>query len=521
MRLVTAEAAARLIPDGATVIIGGSGAGHAVPQRFIDALAAVYREEGRPRDLTTVRVVGVGDFAERGFSQLAIPGLMRRTIGSNIGNEPRLAALVANGEVEAYSLPQGVLSQLCRDIAAGRPGHITKVGLHTYVDPRQTGGRQGTAVEDLVEVVELRGEEWLLYRSFPIDVAVIRGSAIDEEGNLTLDEEAINGEMLPMAMAAHNSGGIVIAQARRAVPKGDLTPRRVQVPGALVDFAFLDPDQTQTYSTDYSPYFAGAARMDAPSGTQEVVPLDVRKVIARRSLLEFGRGQVANLGFGISQSIGAIAQEEGVADLLVLTVEQGVFGGVPASGSDGGAGFNYQALIDQPYMFDFYDGGGIDIASLSFAEVDAEGNVNVHAFGDRLRGPGGFPNISRGAKKVCFVGTLTTGGMTAALEDGTIEITAEGTTERFVDRVREITFSGPASAERGQEVRYITERAVFALIDGTVTLIEIADGLDPEADVIAHMGFRPAIAPSLSTIDPAVFSTGTMGLRRRLEGVDP
>ena len=227
MKLVTAEEAARLIPDGATVIFGGSGAGHAVPQRFIDALAEVFRDEGRPRDLTTVRVVGMGDFADRGFSQLAIPGLMRRTIGSNIGNEPRLAALVADGEVEAYSFPQGVLSQLCRDIAAGRPGLVTKVGLHTYVDPRQTGGKQGPAVEDLVEVVELAGEEWLLFQAFPIDVAVIRGSTIDEEGNLTLDDEAINGEMLPMAMAAHNSGGIVIAQAGSSVPTGgsDATPR--------------------------------------------------------------------------------------------------------------------------------------------------------------------------------------------------------------------------------------------------------------------------------------------------------
>ena len=318
-------------------------------------------------------------------------------------------------------------------------------------------------------------------------------------------------------MAAHNSRGIVIAQAQEMVPGGTLIPRRVQIPGALVDYAFLDPDQTQTYLTDYSPYFAGAARQDQDSD-QPPVPLDVRKVIARRSLLEFGKGQVVNLGFGISQNIGAIAQEEEVAHLLVLTVEQGVFGGVPAAGNDGGAGLNYQALIDQPYMFDFYDGGGIDIASLSFAEVDAAGNVNVHAFGERLRGPGGFPNISQGARKVCFVGTLTTGGMKAEVEHGRIEISAEGTVQRFVDRVQEISFSGPAAAERGQEVRYITERAVFALLDGTVTLIEIAEGLDPESDVIAHMGFRPAISPTLGHIDPAVFAAGTMGLLQRLIG---
>jgi len=515
VELTAAEDAARLIPDGATVIFGGSGAGHAVPQRFIDALADVYRNEGRPRDLTTVRVVGIGDFADRGFSQLALPGLMRRTIGSNIGNEPRLAELVASGEVEAYSFPQGVLSQLCREIAGGRPGLVTKVGLHTYVDPRQTGGRQGATEEDLVEVVELVGEEWLLYRSFPVDVAVIRGSIIDEEGNLTLDEEVINGEMLAMAMAAHNSKGIVIAQAREMVPTGTLIPRRVQVPGALIDYTILDPNQTQTYLTEYSPYFAGAARVEDPPSTGEI-PLNVRKVIARRSLLEFGAGEVVNLGFGISQNIGAIALEEAVADLLVLTVEQGVFGGVPAAGNDGGAGFNYQALIDQPAMFDFYDGGGIDVASLSFAEVDSVGNINVHAFGDRLRGPGGFPNISRGARKVCFVGTLTTGGFEADVQDGRIEVVNEGAVRRFVDRVQEVTFSGPAAAERGQEVRYITERAVFALVNGIVTMIEVAAGLDPETDVIAHMGFRPAISPDLTPIDPAVFAIGTMGIRERL-----
>ncbi|MCP3995697.1 MAG: 3-oxoacid CoA-transferase [bacterium] len=514
MKLVTSEEAVRLVPDGATVVFGGSGAGHAVPQRFIDALEAVYRDEGRPGNLTTVAIVGIGDFGDRGLSQLAIPGLMRRTIGSNIGNAPRLGALVADGGLEAYSFPQGVISQLCREIAAGRPGVVTKVGLHTYVDPRQTGGKQGAATETLVEVVELAGEEWLLYRSFPIDVAVIRGSAIDRDGNLTLDDEAVNGEMLAMAMAAHNSGGVVIAQAKELAEVGTIPPRRVDVPGALVDIAFLDPDQTQTYVTEYSPYYAGARRQESQSSVA-TIPLDVRKVIARRSLLEFEPGQISNLGFGISQQIGAIAQEEGVADLVVLTVEQGLFGGVPASGNDGGAAYNYQARIDQPYMFDFYDGGGLDIASLSFAEVDQAGNVNVHAFGDRLRGPGGFPNISRGATKVCFVGTLTVGGLDVSIDDGQLEVRSEGGVARFVDQVREITFSGREAAASGQEVRYITERAVFALVDGVVTLIEIADGFDPEKDVIAHMGFRPAISPRLAPIDPVIYASDTMGLKER------
>ena len=245
MKLVTPEDAARLVADEATVAIGGSGAGHAVPQRFIDALETVYRSEGRPRNITTVAVVGIGDFADRGLSQLAVPGLMKRAIGSNIGNAPRLGELVADGTIEAYSFPQGVISQLCREIAAGRPGVISKVGLHTYVDPRHTGGKQGTASEGLVELVELAGEEWLLYRSFPIDVAVIRGSAIDEDGNLTLDGEVINGEMLAMAMAARNSGGIVVAQAKRMVDRRSIPPRRVHVPGALIDYALIDPGQTQ------------------------------------------------------------------------------------------------------------------------------------------------------------------------------------------------------------------------------------------------------------------------------------
>lgn len=519
LQLIDAEAAARLIPNGATVIVGGSGAGHAVPQRFIEALADVFRRDGHPRDLTTVRVVGIGDFSDRGFSQLAIPGLMRRTIGSNLGNEPRLAELVEAGELEAYSFPQGVLSQLCREIAGGRPGLITRVGLETYVDPRQTGGKQGAATEDLVELVELAGQQWLFFRSFPIDVAVIRGSTIDEDGNLSLEEEAINGEMLSMAMAARNSGGMVIAQAKRIVPGGALVPRRVQVPGALIDYAFIDPDQTQTYLTDYSPFFAGMERRQL-AAVPDPIPLDLRKAMARRSLLEFAPGSVANLGFGVSQEIGAIAREEGIAEFLVLTVEQGVFGGIPAGGRDGGAGFNFQAIIDQPYMFDFYDGGGIDVASLSFAEVDAMGNVNVHAFGERLRGPGGFPNISTGAKKVCFVGSLTTGGLRVTITDGRLRILHEGAVTKFVPRVTEITYNASLGARRAQEVLYITERAVFAFVDGAVTLTEVAEGLDPQADVIAHMGFEPAIASPLRLIDPAVYSAGTMGLSERFAGGD-
>lgn len=517
MRLIEPAAAVALVRDGATLLVGGSGGGHAVPQRFIDELAATYRAAGHPRDLTTVRVVGIGDFAARGFSQLALPGLMRRTIGSNIGNEPALGALVEAGELEAYSFPQGVLSQLCREIAAGRPGVLTQVGLHTYVDPRQTGGKQGPATtEELVEVVELAGREWLLFPAFGIDVAVIRATTADEDGNLTLEDEAVRGEMLAMAMAAHNSGGIVIAEARRLAARGSLPARSVEVPGALVDYVYLDPDQRQTYETGYSPYYAG--RLRRPVAGVPAVPLDVRTVIARRALLEFGPGDIANLGFGISQQIGAIAAAEGIADRLVLTVEQGVFGGVPASGPDGGAGVNYQALIEQPAMFDFYDGGGLDIASLSFAEVDAAGNVNVHAFPGRLRGPGGFPNISARTHTVCFVGTFTAGGLDVDLSDRRPRITQEGRLGKFVPAVTEITFNGPVARERGQRVVYITERAVFELTARGPTLTEVAPGIDVEQEVLARMGFRPAVAEPLREMDARLFEKGPMGLATEFEG---
>jgi propionate CoA-transferase len=509
-KLISVREAVGLVKDGDTLLIGGSGAGHALPQRFIDELAAVFTAEGRPRDLTTVRVVGIGDFAERGFSQLGLPGLMRRTIGSNIGNEPRLGALVEANQLEAYSLPQGVLSQLMRDIAAGRPGLITQVGLGTYVDPRQTGGKQNErTAEDLVEVVTLRGHEWLLYHAFPIDVAVIRGTTADEDGNLTMEGEAIQGEMLAMAMSAHNSGGIVIAQVRQLARRGSLPLREVVVPAALVDHVYVDPDQWQTYITQDSPYYAG--RLRKPVTAEAPLPLDVRKLIARRSLLEFPPGAICNLGFGISQLIGRVAWEEGITDQLVLTVEQGIFGGVPVAGNEGGAGYNYQAMIDQPSMFDFYDGGGLDVASLSFAEVDAEGNVNVHAFEGRVRGPGGFPNISARTPKINFVGTLTAQGLQLEIDDG-VRIVQEGSLSKFVPAVREVSFNGQLARQRGQQVRYITERAVFALADDGLLLTEVAPGIDVERDVLGRMGFRPRVAEDLRSMDRRLYATEAMGL---------
>ena len=426
MKVISVREAVELLKDGQTFVVGGSGAGHALPQRFIDELETVFKETGHPRDLTSVRVVGTGRLRRSWlFATRACLECIAGPSVQNIGNEPRLGAMVENNELEAYSFPQGVLSQLMGEIAAGRPGLVTHVGLGTFVDPRQTGGKQNSrTTEDLVEVVNLRGREWLLFHAFPIDVAVIRGTTADEDGNITMESEAIQAEMLDMAMAARNSGGIVICQVRQLARRGSLPQRDVKVPAALVDYVYVDPDQWQTYITRDSPYYAG--KMRRPVAGEPPLPLDVRKIIARRSLLEFRPGNICNLGFGISQLIGRVAWEEGISDQLVLTVEQGIFGGVPVAGNEGGAGFNYQAMIDQPSMFRFYDGGGLDVASLSFAEVDAEGNVNVHAFEGRIRGPGGFPNISAKTRKINFVGTLTAQGLKLDISQDGVRVAEEG-----------------------------------------------------------------------------------------------
>ena len=443
---------------------------------------------------------------------------MKRTIGSNIGNEPRLGALVEANELESYSFPQGVLSQLIREIAAGRPGLVTHVGLGTYVDPRQTGGKQNArTTEDLVEVVTLRGREWLLFHAFPIDVAVIRGTTADEDGNVTMEGEALQGEMLAMAMAARNSGGIVIAQVRQPRAARQPAAARRQGPGRAGRPRLRRPRPVADVHHPGLAVLRGRA-CASPSTDEPPLPLDVRKIIARRSLLEFPRGAICNLGFGISQLIGRVAWEEGITDQLVLTVEQGIFGGVPVAGNEGGTGFNYQAMIDQPYMFDFYDGGGLDVASLSFAEVDAEGNVNVHAFEGRVRGPGGFPNISARTRQDQLRRDADRAGPRARDRRRRPRRPRRAASRSSCRQVREISFNGRLARERGQQVRYITDRAVFALEDDGLVLIEVAPGIDVERDVLGQMGFRPRVADDLATMDRRRLRDGPDGPRGRLRG---
>nr|MBC8229275.1 acyl CoA:acetate/3-ketoacid CoA transferase [bacterium] len=390
-----------------------------------------------------------------------------------------------------------------RSIAAGAPGYVTHVGLHTFADPRIEGGKLNTRTkEDIVEVVTLRGKEYLLYHSFPVDVAFIRGTTADIEGNISMEEEVAYFEMLSQAQAARNSGGKVIAQVKRTVGKRGIDPRMVKVPGIFVDAIVIDPKQQQTYQIDYDPALCGDVRAGELSMGR--LSLDERKVIAKRAAMELRPNAIVNLGFGMPFGVGMIAEESGIKEQITLSIEQGSIGGIPAGGLDSGAMYYPMAILDQPYQFDSYQGGGIDIAFLSHAQVDKHGNVNVSKFGNRLAGCGGFIDISQNAKKVVFCGTFAVKSETE-IRDGRIRVVQAGVAPKFVDEVEQITFSGRYARETGQEVLYVTERAVFQLTARGVALKEIAPGIDIEHDILSAMDFKPIIE-QVSTIGENIFT---------------
>jgi propionate CoA-transferase len=515
MRIVTAEDAVRLVRSGDTLAIGGSGGGHAVPERLIVALEQRFLADAEPRDITILHPVGLGDGATQGVGRFAHPGLLRRVVTGTLVDSPVLEQLAIADAIEAYTLPQGALSQLMREMASGRPGLITHTGLHTFADPRMGGGKQSLSCkDDLVEIIQLAGREWMFYKPFSIDVCFLRGTTSDEDGNITMEQEAVFGEMLSMAQATRRAGGVVIAQVKRLAKRHTLAPKLVKIPGLFVDLIVVDPQQRQSYLTEYSPGFAGELRV--PMSELSPLPLDSRKVIARRCAMELFPRAVCNLGAGISTGIARIAAEEGVLDSVVLTNEQGLIGGAPAMGVEAGAATNYVAMVDQPYQFDFYDGGGLDLAFLSFAELDAHGNVNVSRFGNRVVGFGGFINISQNTPKVVFSGTFMTGGLRLQFEGDKISILTEGENQKLVSAVRQISYSARHGRERGQDVLYVTERAVFRLAERGLELMEIAPGIDVERDICARMGFRPLLASNLKAMDGRLFRPEPMGLAEHM-----
>lgn len=518
MKVVTFEKAVSYIHDGDTVLIGGSGGGHAIPEALIVALEKRFLEEQKPRELTLLHPVGVGDNVSQGVGHLAHPGLVKRIVTGALVNSPAFQVRAEEDTVEAYTLPQGALSELIREMAAGRPGLFSQVGLHTFVDPRMGGGRQSkSAKEDLVELIKIEGKDWIFYKPYPVGIAFLRGTTADEDGNVTMEREAVFGEMLSMAQAVHRNGGIVIVQVARLAQRGTLPAKQVKIPGMLVDLVVVDPNQRQTYAMDYSPAYAGEVKI--PLGEITPLSLDPRKIIARRAALELAPGAICNLGSGVSTGIATIAAEEGIVDMIVLTNEQGLIGGVPSS--DAGAAINYTSMIDQPYQFDFYDGGGLDLAFLSFAEVDAAGNVNVSRFNGRIIGVGGFINISQCAKKVIFSGTFTAGKLEMSWPHGKTVIAKEGKFKKFPVAVEQISYNGSFAQERGQEALYITERAVFRRGEKGLELIEIAPGIDLDRDILAYMDFLPEIAKDLKLMDDRLFQDRPMNLAADLAAKVP
>ncbi|BAF59952.1 MAG: acyl CoA:acetate/3-ketoacid CoA transferase [Pelotomaculum sp.] len=515
---MTAEEAAKLIKNGDTVATSGFvGMGH--PEEISKAVEKRFLETGEPRDITLAFGASQNDGKSNwGLNRWAKEGLLKKVVSGHWGLQPDLIRMAVENKIEAYNLPQGVMMHLFRAIAGKKPGIITHVGLRTFVDPRETGGRlNDISHEEYVRLIEIDGKEYLFYKAFPINVAIIRGTTADELGNISIEKEGIALEFLALALAAKASGGKVIVQVERVARAGSLHPMMVKVPKVVVDAVVVAKPENHwqvPMGEPYNPSLSGEVKV--PLSAVKPLPLNERKVICRRCAMELIPDAVVNLGIGMPEGVGAVAAEESISGNMTMTVEPGVIGGVPLSGVYFGTAVNPEAMVDHPNMFDFYDGGGLDLAVLGMAEMDQYGNVNVSKFGPRIAGAGGFINITQSTGTVVFCGTMTAGGLKLEINDGQLKIVNEGKIKKFVKKVEHITFSGDYGRSSGQKIKYVTERAVFELRPEGVTLTEIAPGVDLERDVLGQMEFKPLIAPDLKLMDPRIFRDAPMGIKEEI-----
>ena len=511
--IITAREAANLIPDNCTLVSEGF-IGQVVAEEILEALEQRFIDTGKPENLTLMYGAAQGDQKRRGANHLAHAGLLRRAVGGHWGMAPSIGKLAMSGQIEGYNLPQGVISQMMREIAAQKPFYITRIGLNTFVDPRYEGGKlHARCTEDLVDVIEIDGEEYLKYKLGKVDFALLRGTTADTNGNISMEHECNSLEAYAIAAACRNSGGTVVVQVERLTQAGTLHPQMVRIPGVMVDYVVVASDpkyHMQTFGKQYDPAYCGAVKM--PMDMIAPLPLDERKVIARRAYFELKSGSNVNLGIGLPEGVGAVASEQGTIGEYNFSVEAGAFGGMPLGGMSFGAAVNPEMIVDQPYMFDFYQGGGLDQTFLGLAQADAAGNINVSRFGDRMAGCGGFIDITQSTDVITFVGAMTAGALDVKVGGGKLTIVNEGTSKKFVRAVDQITFNGGYACKRGQKVKYVTERCVFELRERGLTLVEIAPGIELEKDVLAQMEFRPQIAENLVQMDKRIFTEGVMKL---------
>lgn len=515
--------AVKLIPDNAIVAVNSS-SGLCCPDFILKALGERFDAEQHPKNLTTIHPIAAGDmFGSPGTEHIAKPGMLNKIIGGSYisgptkAEPPKIWQMITSNQLAAYNVPSGIIFDMLREGAAKRPGVFTKIGLETFVDPRFEGCAMNSraAEEPIVRVESFEEEEWLFFKSLIPNVSIIRGSISDERGNISFEQEGAYLGAMEMALAARNNGGLVIAQVRRVAKNGSLRPHDVHVPGILVDVVVEAPDMLQTTATEYDPAVSG--ELIRPLDSFKLQEFSVSKVIARRVAQELKRGWAVNIGFGISANVPRILLEEGCHGEVTWVIEQGAIGGIPLLDFKFGCSANAEAFVASPHQFSYFQAAGFDASLLSFLEVGRNGSVNVSrlsAVPHRTAGAGGFVDITSRARKIVFSGNFNAGAR-MRIENNKLIIDQEGKIPKFVEQVDQVSFSGPKAKRQEQDVTYVTERCVIKLIDGCLTIVEIAPGVDLQKDILDQAATEIKISSELSVMEEALFGEAPFNLELR------